>query len=333
MKSCAIVILNFNGEKVLSQCLPSVVKHSSSDIWVIDNCSTDGSLLLLKENFSRVKIITLESNFGFAGGYNWGLSQIEDQYEYYILLNSDVEVTPDWDTALVQHFSLHSDLAAIQPKILSYANRQLFDYAGAGGGFLDGFGYPYCRGRIWNSIEEDKGQYDDSIEVDWASGACMVIRAKVFHELSGFDGHFFAHMEEIDLCWRMRLSGWRIGYFGQVKIYHMGGATLERSNPQKLYLNIRNSLTMLYKNSSGPDFLVIFLFKILLESGAALGYIIKDEFGLAKSIYNGYKDFIITKKQFEKVKGSSDNQAKSKGPAQNIFWKYFILRKKIFSEI
>ncbi|WP_373399738.1 glycosyltransferase family 2 protein [Algoriphagus halophilus] len=236
MKSCAVVILNYNGEEMLQKFLPSVVEYSQSDVWVIDNSSTDQSTTLLFRDFPQVNLIPLKANFGYAGGYNWGLEELRGKYKYYILLNSDVEVTPEWDLDLVSSADSKSGYAAIQPKILSFQNRDYFDYAGAGGGFIDALAYPYCRGRIWEHIEMDEGQYDDFIDVDWASGACMLVNAEAFHQMNGFDAHFFAHMEEIDLCWRMRNQGWKIGYDGKTKVYHVGGATLARTNPKNYFL-------------------------------------------------------------------------------------------------
>ncbi|TDQ13595.1 hypothetical protein DFQ04_3631 [Algoriphagus boseongensis] len=334
MKSCAIVILNFNGEKVLPIFLPSVIQHSKFDIWIIDNASTDQSLQLIKNNFPEVHLIQLKSNFGFAGGYNWGLEELRGKYANFLLLNSDVEVSLDWDQNLVSWLENHEDFAAVQPKILSWQEKNKFDYAGAGGGFLDALGYPYCRGRIWNSIEEDRNQYNDSIQVDWSSGACMLIRADDFFEQEGFDAHFFAHMEEIDLCWRLRLSGRKIGYIGGVHVFHQGGATLSRSNPKKLYLNIRNSLGMLYKNLPTITFFLIFTLKMVLEMASALGYIFSGEKESSKAVFRGYSDFFSTRSVYHKTKIKRPDLVISRsGPVRFIFWHFFVLRKKTFSQL
>ena len=258
MSSAAIVILNYNGREMLETFLPSVIANSHVDIWVIDNSSSDDSIPFLEEKFPQIQVLKSSQNLGFAGGYNWGLDQLRNEYDFHILLNSDVEVTKNWDSDLVRALESMPDYAAIQPKILSWTSKNKFDYAGAGGGFVDGYGYPYCRGRIMDQIEQDSGQYDDSIDVDWASGACFIVRSEVFHQFEGFDASFFAHMEEIDLCWRMRKSGWKIGYKGDISVYHLGGGTLQRSSPQKLYLNIRNSLSMIYKNESAANFKKIY---------------------------------------------------------------------------
>ncbi|WP_296697651.1 glycosyltransferase family 2 protein [Algoriphagus sp.] len=335
MKSCAIVILNYNGEEMLKKFLPSVLAHSQLDIWVIDNASSDQSISILKNEFPTINLILLKENFGFAGGYNWGLSELEGKYHYYILLNSDVEVTPNWDLNLVSYASSLPEYAAFQPKILSYQDPQKFDYAGAGGGFIDALGYPYCRGRIWEHIENDNGQYDDSIDVDWASGACMLVKAEVFHSLSGFDAHFFAHMEEIDLCWRMRNLGWKVGYFGGVKVYHIGGATLNRNSPKKLFLNIRNNLMMIYKNERGVVFWMIFLAKLFFEMIAAILFLVKGEKENAKSIARGYREFIsnrnLSKRQ--KIISNQELAISSRGPVRFLILKTGLLRRKTFNSL
>jgi GT2 family glycosyltransferase len=334
MKNCAIVLLNYNGEKVLPIFLPSVVEHSQSDIWVIDNASTDGSVQYLQDHFPQVNLIALQSNFGFAGGYNWGLEELKGKYRYFLLLNSDVEVTPDWDRNLIQWMDNHPEFASVQPKILSWQEKDKFDYAGAGGGFLDGLGYPYCRGRIWNWIENDLGQYDDSIQVDWSSGACMLIRAEDFFEMEGFDAHFFAHMEEIDLCWRLRLSGRKIGYHGGVKVYHQGGATLSRSNPTKLFLNVRNSLGMLYKNLSPRTFWFVFLIKVFLEGVTVIGYLLIGKSSQGSAILRGYSDFIKKRSLYSPTEIKRPDLIVSRsGPVRFIFWHFFVLRKKTFGNL
>ena len=335
MSPCAIVILNYNGEEMLKTFLPSVCMHSIYEVWVIDNASTDGSLDFLDANHPQVHQIKLKENFGYAGGYNVGLAGLEGQYEYYILLNSDVEVTPDWDLNLITWMQSQSGYAALQPKILSWKEKDRFDYAGAGGGFLDSYGYPYCRGRIWDTIEKDSGKYDDTIDVDWASGACMVVKASVFHELSGFDSGFFAHMEEIDLCWRMRRSGWKIGYNGSVEIFHLGGATLDRASPKKLYLNIRNSLSMIYKNESSARFVKIFVVKSLLEHLAAISYLSQGKKEFAKAVLSAYKDFGAKKKTMEKFLPKKDGRDEigKKGKVNLIFWNWKVLGKRTFDQL
>lgn len=333
MKPAAIVILNYNGRQVLPTFLPSVMAHSEFDCWIIDNASTDDSLDFLNENFPEVSIIKLGSNFGYAGGYNWGLEELRGKYDYFILLNSDVEATPFWDSSLIAFLEKNQDYGALQPKILSWQGRKRFDYAGAGGGFLDSLGYPYCRGRIWNTLESDHGQYNDQIQVDWASGACLAIRASDFFDQGGFDAHFFAHMEEIDLCWRLRRSGRKIGYLGSVTVFHQGGATLDRSSPRKLYLNIRNSLSMIYKNESGLNFFGIILAKSAFELAASLGYLVKGEKEFAFAIFRGYKDFWNRIGLIEKTIKRPEVESTTIGPVRFIFWNYLILRKRKFSQL
>lgn len=335
MRPCAIVILNYNGEEMLKTFLPSVCIHSQYDIWVVDNASTDGSINFLDENYPQIQQIKLGENFGYAGGYNQGLSNLAGKYEYYILLNSDVEVTADWDSILIEWMKGHTDYAALQPKILSWKERGFFDYAGAGGGFLDAYGYPYCRGRIWDSLEKDTGDYDDVIDVDWASGACMVVNATVFHELLGFDPSFFAHMEEIDLCWRMRKSGWKIGYNGFSKVYHLGGATLDRASPKKMYLNIRNSLSMIYKNESSARFFRIFVVKSLLEHLAAMSFVSKGKKEFSKAVLDAYRDFNVKKDSLNKFIPNLERRVEvpRKGKVKLVFWNWKVLGKKSFREL
>lgn len=331
MKNCAVVILNYNGEGMLSQFLPSVIEHSNSDVWVIDNASQDGSIALLEREFPTVPLIKLQENFGYAGGYNWGLESLKGKYQYYILLNSDVEVLPNWDQVLISALESDDDLAAVQPKILSFQNPRLFDYAGAGGGFLDDFYYPYCRGRIWNVIEEDHGQYDDFAFVDWASGACMAIKADLFHHADGFDAHFFAHMEEIDLCVRLRQMGYKIGYTGQSRVHHFGGATLARSSPRKLFLNIKNSLSMIYKAETSGKFWWIFIIKLLTEWLAAIGYYVKGQGKYGSAIFRAYREFWKGKSlQRRSYKGEAFKRI---GPSRWIYWDFIILRKRTFEKL
>lgn len=335
MKSCAIVILNYNGSEMLKTFLPSVISCSTYEVIVIDNASTDESVGFLNQTYPELPIIQLMENFGYAGGYNWGLEQLKGKFEYYILLNSDVEVTPSWDQDLISWMHQNQNYAALQPKILSYQDQSKFDYAGAGGGFLDQFGYPYCRGRIWDTIEQDNGQYDDAIQVDWASGACMVVKSIDFHEFNGFDAHFFAHMEEIDLCWRMRRMGKKIGYLGQVSVYHLGGATLDRASPRKLELNIRNSLYMQYKMQTRLRFGLILCVKFILESLAGISFWAGGKKQLAKAIWSGYQEFWNTRHLIHKFESlySGQNEIISRTKVKFLFWNYYLLGKKRFTDL
>ena len=330
MKKAAIVILNYNGRQVMPTFLPSVQKYSKFDCWVIDNASTDDSLDFLKGDFPEIQLVSLKSNFGYAGGYNWGLEELREKYEYFILLNSDVEVTADWDATMVDWLDQHPDFAAIQPKILSWQDRRFFDYAGAGGGYLDDLAYPYCRGRIWDTLEEDHGQYDDPVEVDWASGACLAIRSTDFFDQGGFDAHFFAHMEEIDLCWRLRRSGRKIGYLGGATVFHQGGATLDRSSPNKLYLNIRNNLSMIYKNVAGMRFFGIIVAKGILEMAASLGYLIRGNKDFALAVWRGYIDFFERMDRLDKPTKKPEMDNSTAGPIRFLFWNYLVLHKRTF---
>ena len=271
----AIVILNWNGKKLLETFLPSVIEHSNGHpIYIIDNASTDSSISFLKTHSPTVKCIALKKNFGYAVGYNEGLKQLNE--DVFCLLNSDVEVTKNWLKPVIKAFESNQNTVIIQPKILNYYDKTKFEYAGAGGGFIDQLGYPYCRGRIFNSIEEDHGQYNDQKEVFWASGACFFIRAQVFKTLGGFDPKFFAHMEEIDLCWRAKNLGLSVTYIGTSTVYHVGGASLEASNPKKTYLNFRNSLYTLVKNTHHPLLIVVFI-RLILDGIAGIRFLLQGQ--------------------------------------------------------
>ncbi|TDX86913.1 glycosyltransferase family 2 protein [Epilithonimonas xixisoli] len=264
----AIAILNWNGKKWLEKFLPSVILHSTeAELYVIDNDSTDDSVQFLKSNFPSVKIIQNNSNSGFAKGYNDGLKSIKA--DIFCLLNSDVEVTENWISPITKLFSEDPNIAAIQPKILDYNQKNKFEFAGAGGGLIDNLGYPYCRGRIFDDIEFDNGQYDDETEIFWASGCSLFIRSEDFWKMNGFDERFFAHQEEIDLCWRLKNAGRKIYYTGKSKVYHVGGGTLKKENPQKTYLNFRNNLSMMLKNLPASKAFFILFFRLHLDGYAA----------------------------------------------------------------
>ncbi|WP_379964062.1 glycosyltransferase family 2 protein [Epilithonimonas sp. UC225_85] len=265
----AIAILNWNGKNWLEKFLPSVLKYSEeADIYVIDNASTDDSIQFLKSNFSKVKIIQNQSNSGFAAGYNEGLKSVKA--DIYCLLNSDVEVTENWITPIIKLFSEDQTIAAIQPKILDYNQKDKFEFAGAGGGLIDNLGYPYCRGRVFENIELDHGQYDDETEIFWASGCSLFIRSDDFWKMNGFDERFFAHQEEIDLCWRLKNEGRNIYYSGKSTVYHVGGGTLKKENPEKTYLNFRNNLSMMLKNLPSSKVFYILFLRLHLDGYAAV---------------------------------------------------------------
>ena len=267
----AVVILNYNGTSLLRQFLPSVAQHSEeAAIYLADNASTDDSLRYVAENFPAIKCISLPENYGFAGGYNEALKQVEA--DYYVLLNSDVEVTANWIQPVITMMESDRQIAAVQPKILSYSEKHSFEYAGACGGFIDKYVYPFCRGRMFNDLEKDSGQYNDAREIFWATGACMFVRADAYHELSGFDAAFFAHMEEIDLCWRMKNTGRKIYVQPLSVVYHLGGGTLNKISPRKTYLNFRNNLVTMTKNYPGAWFGIL-LARLVLDGIAGMKFL------------------------------------------------------------
>lgn len=276
-KKLAVAILNWNGRNWLEKFLPGVVQFSqNADIYVIDNLSTDDSVEFLQKNFPTVHIIKNDKNYGFAGGYNEGLKSIK--HEYYCLLNSDVEVTDNWTEPVLELLEKNPSISAVQPKILSYHNKSHFEFAGAAGGLIDNLGYPYCRGRVFDDLEEDKGQYNDEKEIFWASGCCFFIRSKDFWDQNGLDARFFAHQEEIDLCWRLINSGKKIYYTGKSSVYHVGGGTLNKQSAQKTYLNIRNNLSMMLKNLPYPQLIWLIFFRLCLDGVAGIYFGLKHGF-------------------------------------------------------
>ncbi len=323
MTKVAVVILNYNGQKFLETFLPSVVIHNDGyEIIVADNASTDDSVNLLKTKFADIKIIQLANNDGFAGGYNNALKEIEA--EYYILLNSDVEVTPNWTKFIIDLMDTDKSIAACQPKILSYQQKTHFEYAGAAGGYIDWLGYPFCRGRIFDSYEEDKGQYNDTKEIFWATGACMFVRAEIFQQLNGFDAKFFAHMEEIDLCWRIKNQGNRILYSSASTVYHVGGGTLHKSNPRKTFLNYRNGLAMLYKNlPSNRLFSTIFL-RLILDGISGVKLLIDGSLADVWAIIKAHFAFYAMIPKLERKAPKQVNQIYQK----SIVWEYFVKKQK-----
>ncbi|MFN7328781.1 MAG: glycosyltransferase family 2 protein [Bacteroidota bacterium] len=274
MTEVAIVILNYNGRKFLDQFLPSVIAHSSgARVIVADNGSTDDSVPLVRERFPLVELICSDSNRGFCGGYNFALQQVKAKY--YVLLNSDVEVTQGWLEPVISLFKNNPKLAAAQPKILSHRNKSQFEYAGAGGGLIDGLGYPFCRGRIFNFVEEDQGQYNDTRPIFWATGACHFVRADLYHQLGGLDEDYFAHMEEIDFCWRLQRAGYEIYYQGASTVYHVGGGTLSSLSPKKTYFNFRNCLSMITKHMPLSELLWKLPLRLALDWIAALKFLVQ----------------------------------------------------------
>lgn len=325
----AVVILNWNGEALLKRFLPSVMKHSEgADIYVVDNASTDGSVAFLKQHYPTIGLVRNDTNGGFAKGYNDGLKNIEA--DVFCLLNSDVEVTPNWLEPIKETFQNIPEASIIQPKILDLKQRDHFEYAGAGGGFIDMLGYPFCRGRIFQSIEKDEGQYDDTIEVFWATGACMFIKRDVFRALNGFDEDYFAHQEEIDLCWRAHNAGHKVYYVGKSSVYHLGGSTLSNMNPKKTYLNFRNSLYSITKNLPKRKALPIIFLRLLLDGIAATRFIFQFRFkhclAILKAHLSFYVNFIKIYKKREKANFILKYYA-----ATSIVWSYFVHHIKNFN--
>lgn len=295
----AVVIVNWNGRAVLEAYLPSVVKHSQTDwckVFVIDNASTDNSVEYVSTHFPTVGLVRLDKNHGFAGGYNLGLRCIEA--DYLVLLNSDVRVTPGWVNAIIDYMDSHGDVAACQPKILSERDNSSFEYAGACGGYIDRYGYPFCRGRMFSVVEKDKGQYDDVASIFWASGAALFIRSSVFDEMGGFDTTFFAHMEEIDLCWRIKRAGYKICCVPSSVVYHVGGATLGAENPYKTYLNFRNNLFMMRKNLAAKGYVRVMATRAFLDCLSVLLFAFKLDFKKAMAVIRARADYARSKKRY-----------------------------------
>jgi len=331
----AIVILNWNGQHYLEKFLPSVfaTTYRNYEIIVSDNASTDGSVSLLQQKFPRVKLIRLDQNYGFAKGYNLTLEQVHA--DYFALINSDVEVQPGWLTPIINLLEEDRLNAACQPKLLSYNNRNVFEYAGGAGGWLDSFGYPFARGRIFDVSEEDKGQYDKTERVFWVTGAAMVVRAEVFREMKGFDSYFFAHQEEIDLCWRMQLAGYKVFANPSSVVYHVGGGTLPRGNTLKTYLNFRNNQIMLYKNLPWSQKWWKIPFRIFLDMVSAWkGLFIGDGgyfLAILRAHFSFYKWVLFEKKQSifpQKTTGQLAGVYKG-----NLVWQHFVKGKKYFSQL
>jgi GT2 family glycosyltransferase len=329
LKKIAVVILNWNGAKLLEQFLPSVVQYSDeAKIYVVDNASTDRSIALLKDQFPSVTVIQNDGNYGFAKGYNVGLQQIEE--DYYALVNSDIQVTENWLAPILSIFATDSSVGIIQPKILDYKNKAYFEYAGAAGGFIDQFGYPYCRGRIFETIEKDTGQYDDEVEIFWASGACFFIRKEIYQRLSGFDDDFFAHQEEIDLCWRAFTLGYKAKYTFKSTVYHVGGATLNESNPKKTFLNFRNSLLMLTKNLPENKLVPILFTRLVLDGLAGVQFIFKGKFVHCWAIIKAHFAFYsLINKNLKKRKGKSINTYYH---SKSVVYSYFIKNGTVFEK-
>lgn len=338
-KHIAIVILNWNGVAFLRQFLPSVVAHSQGNgitVYVADNGSTDSSVAFVGEEYPHIQIITFDRNYGFAGGYNKALAMI--QADYYVLLNSDVQVTENWIGPVVEFMEKTPEAGACMPTILSHAQPEKFEYAGAAGGYIDRYGYPFCRGRILSHIEQNTGQYEDIQSVFWATGACMFVRAGLFHQLGGFDEYFFAHMEEIDLCWRMKNAGHRLYVIPQVKVYHVGGGTLPNNNPRKLYLNYRNNLFLLYKNLPRQVIWQRIAFRLFLDMISSLIYLASGAFPFFTAVFKAHTDFFRALPRYRAFRKQQPEKSSFQSGFDEIYprsivFSFFIRKKKRFSAL
>lgn len=315
----AIVILNWNGKELLEQFLPSVIEYSKEAvIYVADNASTDASVEFLNLNFPQVNILQNNRNAGYAGGYNLALKSVKE--DIHILLNSDVEVTENWLTPIIETFEEEPETAAIQPKILDYNKKGHFEYAGAAGGYIDKFGYPFCRGRIFQQLEEDHGQYNDDQYIFWASGACLAIRKTAFDEIGGLDEDFFVHQEEIDLCWRLLNRGYKIKYVGASRIFHLGGATLQNMNPKKTFFNFRNGLFLLLKNIEPSRLFYILMVRMILDGIAGLKFISEGKFNHFFAILKAHASFY---RHYGKMQ--------RKRPKEFIFRNYYFISSIVYA--
>lgn len=337
-KKVAIVILNWNGAKLMEEFLPSVIAYSPierTEVVVADNGSTDNSIALLQEKFPSVRIIRLDKNYGFAEGYNQALKQLDN--EYTVLLNSDVEVTPGWLDAPLAALEADATIAAAQPKIRAQRNKEYFEYAGAAGGYMDIYGYPYCRGRMFHVVEKDEAQYDTPADILWATGACLFIRTAVYKEVGGLDAGFFAHQEEIDMCWRLRSRGYRLVCTPQSVVYHVGGATLQVESPRKTFLNFRNNLLMLYKNLPEKDLKPVMRARFWLDYIAATKFLLCGHIQNAKAVYEARKAFFDMKPEYEEKR--RENLAKTTLPIipelmrSSLILAFYLKRKKKYSDL
>lgn len=335
MSKVAVVILNYNGVDFLQKFLPTVIAYTpDAEIIVADNASTDTSVDVMKEKFPNIRLIQNKENTGFAGGYNNALQHVKA--DYYLLLNSDVEVTPNWLQPLQDCLDQNEEIAACQPKVLAHHDKTKFEHAGAAGGFLDYFYYPLCRGRIFDTVEVDHGQYDNNIPIFWSTGACMLIRSRVFHEIGGFDDRFFAHMEEIDLCWRIQSLGYSIYFVHESKVYHVGGGTLNYMSPFKTFLNFRNSLFTIHKNHIGHVSIVI-LWRLILDGIAGAKFIFGGQFrhciAVVKAHFHYYRNLRYLQNQRKIIQAKRVNNKPYGILKRSIVWRYFVKGEKTFDKI
>jgi GT2 family glycosyltransferase len=329
----AVVILNWNGREFLRKFLPSVLANSQgvAEVIIADNASTDSSIEFLQDNFPGVRIITNRTNGGFARGYNEALSEVDA--DYYVLLNSDIEVTPNWIEPVIKLMESDKTIAACQPKLRSYVERDKFEYAGAAGGFIDEYGYPFCRGRIFQDIETDNGQYNDAVEIFWATGACMFVRADLYRQFGGLDEEFFAHMEEIDFCWRLKNGGYKIMYCPDSVVFHVGGGTLPKKSSQKTYLNFRNNLSLLYKNLPSHLILPVFAIRFPLDGIAALKFLLdggfKDFYAVLRAHFYFYSNFPKLRRKRKQLKQNMVHGIYM----GNLVRDYYIKKKTLFTQL
>ncbi len=330
MTKLAIAILNWNGKAYLEQFLPALIASCPdyAEVVIIDNASTDDSLAFLSEHYPQLRLIVNDENYGFAKGYNVGLRQIDA--DYYCLLNSDIEVTPNWIDPVINQMDTDEQIAAVQPKLLSYHHRNQFEYAGAAGGFIDRYGYPFCRGRFFDVLEEDKGQYDTEKQIFWASGAALFVRGKLYHQLGGLDDDFFAHMEEIDFCWRINNAGYKIMFNPQSVIYHIGGGTLPKENPFKTFLNYRNDLFLLLKNLPKRRLAITFFIRFFLDIVAAFVFLLQGHGKDCKAVFKAMNAFRKGYKAMKQKRGIISEDAFQMTYHHSIVFARFIQRKKYF---
>jgi GT2 family glycosyltransferase len=336
MKRIAVVILNYNGAEMLQRFLPGVIENSEeATVYVADNGSTDNSAEVMKSRFPDTAFIAFDGNYGFAEGYNKALAQVEEQY--VVLLNSDVKVSPHWLAPLLEFMDANPEYAACQPKILSYRNMSEFEYAGAAGGFIDKWGYPYCRGRIFGTVETDRGQYDTVADVFWATGAALMVRRDDYVANGGLDARFFAHMEEIDLCWRLRSHGRKIACVPQSYVFHIGGATLKTSNPKKTYLNFRNNLFMLYKNTPPRRLTAVMAFRRVFDNVAALKFLLCGDVKSFMAVRKARNDFKRMRAGFRQSRNENMQKTTTTSiPEMNgscILWQYYVGKKHKYSQL
>jgi len=331
MLTVAVVILNWNGRKLLEQFLPSIVNYSTNEytkIYVADNASTDDSISFIKKTFPTVSIILNKENGGYAKGYNDALKNINA--DVFALVNSDIEVTENWITPVVDYFLQQPEVSIIQPKIKDFKNKEYFEYAGAAGGFIDSYGYPFCRGRIFDTVEKDQNQYENTKKIFWASGACFFVRTSVFMQLNGFDESFFAHQEEIDFCWRAYNSGHQVYYLPSSEVYHVGGATLNEANPKKTYLNFRNSLYTLTKNLPKNKLMYVIITRLILDGIAGLKFLFDKKPMHLLAILKAHVYFYSNFFKVLNKRSETPNKITNYYDRKSIVYQYFIKKKKIF---